>query len=689
MTRHAPWIVAPLCFGVHVALMAPDLTWFDGGELALAAGTMGVAHPPGEPAWTALAALVALIPLGSLPFRLAVLSAATVAGAAGLLTALVGRIAARWFDGEGTIAGPIAGLCFGLGPAAVHQATRVELYGMMALLGVGAALLLERGGRRNVALAVLPLAVAGAVHHAMLVAALPGLVVLGLGRGRGSTKAALATASALVLPALGQFLWLPLRSAHAPPIDFGHPLDLHRTLWSVLARGYARSFHPVEGQLADNLAAHGAMLRLDLGDLGLGFAVLALGLALVRARRGALIAVLLVGVGILPTVLQGVFRVDNPDARGYLLGPWAVSCVGAGLGAAWALMQLRRRTEAARLVGLALVPLLVAPTLVRSLAVSDRADVQAPARLGNALLDEAPPGALVLPAGDSWAFPPLYARYWTGRRADLTVVPLHMLEPLTLDALARRGEPLATLDAPARARIDAAHRGLVAEATLAELLEAGVGPIVVNDAALPPELLRSRRPLGLLYALQAAEVEASQRRSPPPVPAGPDGLPATAAPPPSSRPTPSHSAEQALWRDTVRPLVDSPGFGRDGVAQDALSRRYASRAGWLRSQGFGAEALEGLERGAACAKDPWDTVHLWRHRLEQGQDPVGPQPALDARASAALELLFAGRLEEAGEAARSLLIEAPAHPWGLLAAERLYSLGLQVSPALAGPAAAD
>ena len=124
--------------------------------------------------------------------------AVTVAAAAGLLTALVQGTARQW-SVSASLAGAVAGLAFGLGPAAVHQATRVELYGFMALLGIGAALLLQRGGRRGVALAVLPLAVAGAVHHAMLVAALPGFVLLALGRGRGSLRAGVATAPHLAL----------------------------------------------------------------------------------------------------------------------------------------------------------------------------------------------------------------------------------------------------------------------------------------------------------------------------------------------------------------------------------------------------------------------------------------------------------------------------------------------------------
>lgn len=654
MNRPVAWGVAALCFAVHVLCMAPGLSWYDGGELSLAAGGMGVAHPPGEPAWTVVASLVALVPIGSLPLRLALLAAATVAGAAGLLTHLAVRLGQRWTGETHALAGIVTGLCFGLGPAAMHQATRVELYGMMALLGALAAVLLERGGRRGVALAVLPLAVAGAVHHAMLVAAIPGLVVFALGRGRGSLQAGAVTAALFVVPALGQFLWLPLRSMTDPTLDFGHPNSPERVLWSVLARGYARSFRPAEGQIADNLGAHLGMLRLDLGDLGLLVGGLALGLALLRQRRDGIAALLILVVGVLPTVLQGVFRPDNPDARGYLLAPWAVACLGAGLGALWISIQLRAKTSLARLVAPVLALVLVSTPARMGLETSDRSGLQAPDRLGAAALDEAPPGSLVLLAGDSWAFPPLYARYFERRRPDLTVVPLHMFEPLTVAQLRRRGAPLPALSDAAIARVDAGHRGLVGENTLAEVLRAGAPPLVVNDVALPPELLAARRPLGLLYALGGA------------------GDP---------------EAEERLWTRVVDPLRRTGGFARDTVGQDALSRRYASRAGWFRSRGAGEAAQLALTRASTLASDPWDTAHLWRHRFEQGDDPVGPRPQLDAQAAEALAILFAGDPDAAGARVRSLLQQAPAHPWGLLAAERLYSLGVAASPSLAGPTA--
>ena len=67
--------VAAVVFAACVFLGAPGVTWYDGGELVAGVSVLGVTHPPGQPAWMALAALAGLLPVGTLAFRLTLLSA--------------------------------------------------------------------------------------------------------------------------------------------------------------------------------------------------------------------------------------------------------------------------------------------------------------------------------------------------------------------------------------------------------------------------------------------------------------------------------------------------------------------------------------------------------------------------------------------------------------------------------------
>jgi len=654
----------PVVFGVTfcfcLLLAAPGLTWLDGGELALAAGSMGVAHPPGEPAWLVFAKLASLVPIGDLPFRLTVLSAVTVASAAGLLALVVAEAAGRMTRMPGAwvpVAGLISGLSFGLAPALVLQGVRPELYGLTIALGILSVRALQMGGRRGVALAVLPLAVAGAVHHAMLVAAIPGLVLLATGRGRGSIRTALLFAVLIVLPALGQFAWLPLRSMAHPPVDFGSPRTFDRVVHAVTAAGYTRSFHLQPGQLSANLWAHARIALIDLGPVALLLAALAARPAWRSKKRWALGALLLIAVGVLPTALQGLFREDNPDARGYLLGPIAVLAAGAGLGAADLLTRVRGRWPAvAPWLGAALVLAVLTHGLTTSLRTADHRGRTLPAEVGAALLDGAAPGSLVLLAGDSWAFPPLYLRYWEGRRPDLHVGVMHLLDRTALESMQARGVPV-----PSASEFRGAptNRQLIPEWILAGILRASPDlPIEVNEVWLPDLIRRRRKPAGLLHRLHG-----------PPTP-----------------PTVAEALEDRLWSETLEPAARSTGFPADTFGHGVLERRYAARAGFHRMAGHHDLAGTLYGRGSALQPNASALIQLMRWRWDEGMERQ-PYPPEAARALADAEtLMAAGRFAEASHQVRSVLSRHPIHPEGLLCAARLYSLGhAAAAPGAAGP----
>lgn len=663
MTRPLFGVVFGVTFVFCVLLAAPGLTWLDGAELSLAAGSMGVAHAPGEPAWLVFAKLATLVPIGDLPFRLTLLSATTVAAAAGMLAVVVADAASRMGRLPGPsvpVAGLIAGLCFGLAPATVLQGVRPELYGLTILLGILCVRALQMGGRSGVALAVVPLAVAGAVHHAMLVAALPGLFLLATGRGRGSMRAAVLVAVLIVLPALGQFAWLPLRSMAHPPVDFGSPRDFGRVVHAVTAAGYTRSFHLQPGQLGTNLLAHLRIALSDLGPAALLLALLAVRPAWRSKRTWLLGALLIIGIGVLPTALQGLFREDNPDARGYLLGPLAVLAAGAGLGAAHLLTRTRGRWPAvAPWLGAAMVLTVATYGGTASLRSADHSGRTLPSVVGNAVLDGATPGALLLLAGDSWAFPPLYLRYWEGRRPDVHVATMHLLDRTALTSLHERGVPVPTPDevtGPAPS-----NRQLLPEWAVAAILRSRPSvPVEINEVWLPADLRATRRPAGLLYRVgRTADVRPSQDPA---------------------------AVESRLWADVLEPALAEPGYPADTIGHGVLERRYAARAGFHRMAAEHDLAADLYRRGSAAQPDAGAFIQLMRWRSDQGMERA-PYPASAGRTLADAELLLhAGRFVEAEQAVRSVLAEHPIHPDALLLAERLYSLGhAAAAPAAAGP----
>lgn len=689
MTR-APWGIGAAAFVMYVVLGSPSTTWYDGGELALAASTLGVAHPPGEPAYLVLAALAALIPVGDVSFRLTLLSATTVAGSVAVVTILAERLSSALgvSPGAATWAGIAAGVTLAVCPLVALQAVRPELYGLTLLGGLLGVLGLSVGGRRGVALAVLPLAVIGAVHHAILVAALPALALAALLRGRRAFSAGLITAAALVLPALGQFAWLPIRSFTNPPIDFGTPRTLGRIIWSVTGSGYARSFTGIDLSIVrSNLLGHAELFAQGFGAAGLTLTALGF-LVLARQHwRWAGVALTLAACGVAPTALQGLFDVTNPDAAGYLVGVAALLASLSGLGIAVVidlLAKVIQGTGVARLVSIGLVLSAAAQPVMRTVATVDSSDLTGPSRFANAVLDSAPRGAVVLLSGDAWVFPALLARYREGRRPDVHVLGLHMLERDALAGLRARGLPIpepfpeVTIQA-----VRAIGQGGCCgpELLVSGLVAAGV-PVAVNEAFLAPAELDRRWPRGLLYDL---------------------GMPYRWAEA-SADIDSAVQAEDRLHADFVGRVASER--GRDRVLEGLLGRRYMARAGFFRSEGLERLASVALSRGSAASRDPWAMVHLHRFRLESAEAPIAPSdgsgripdgpwvtsvdpikavttalagaPADDLRALRGTLRLMHDDVPGAHDDISAVLRTRPDHPTALLAAERLFSLGRPV-----------
>ena len=118
-------IAVGLCL---VPFVQGQVSWFDGGELSAAAAGLGVAHPTGFPLLCVLGYAAQLLPLGSVPFKLALLCALAV----GATTALIHATAVA----NGARAWPAAlGALFFPGVSVVWlHGTVVEVYALNACL---------------------------------------------------------------------------------------------------------------------------------------------------------------------------------------------------------------------------------------------------------------------------------------------------------------------------------------------------------------------------------------------------------------------------------------------------------------------------------------------------------------------------------------------------------------------------
>ena len=131
--RHAPTIaVTVAAFGAARLALLPGVAFWDTGELQTVGPLLGTAHPTGFPTYVLLGwlASVVLQPFGEPAFRMNLLSALCLAGAAGLTVDLV-RVLTR-----STVLGVMAGLGMALTPIAWAVGTHAETHALHLLLVV-------------------------------------------------------------------------------------------------------------------------------------------------------------------------------------------------------------------------------------------------------------------------------------------------------------------------------------------------------------------------------------------------------------------------------------------------------------------------------------------------------------------------------------------------------------------------
>ncbi len=417
---------------------APGLYWLDSGELTAAGYQLGTAHPPGYPLHTLLCKLATLVPLGSIAFRVVLLSAAaaaaTVAGVFVLSVRLIRSI--RFAEAPravGWIGGVAGALLVALGHMFWRQATVAEVYSLAALAVAGSLLLLWRVLRtpdprwRLLTAFAAGLAALG-THPTYRVLVLPVLLggwLLALRRGARWARAAPA------LFALGALvvIYLVAVADRGRLPDWAHATSLG-ALWDhVMARRIREAdFGVLMFSLRPEVV--GLHLRQAWETILEPFVGIALPLAAVGAGR------LLIRPGT-PRIL-GIalcwgaagdfvysFWINPMGLRDLQCGITTVVCLGplAAVGlatvAAWISQRSARLVPA---VAIALAGIAVLPPTLDNLREKWRGAGYGAAAWSDAALVQAPPRAVVLTQSDDLSAGLLHAQAVEGARPDVLVL---------------------------------------------------------------------------------------------------------------------------------------------------------------------------------------------------------------------------------------------------------------------------
>lgn len=510
--------------GVAIALSAASPHWLDASELAAASFELGNAHPPGHPLAILVGKAMTLLPLGPIAFRVSLGSALALGVAALLLCFAIHRSGRLTWAALGLergalrpwVAWPVAAfgaLGLALGPAALYQGVRPEVYALNLALTVGmvhlAMRLLEHGRARDLLLAALVAGLGAGNHHLLTLATVPAVVLAwSVGArasfGRRARQAALALVAGLV--GLMVLAHLPARSTGAPEINWGAPHTLSRFGWTVSARLFVRT---AERSVAKEQGARvGAMAKSASEELGGGILLLSLAgavlLCLRRSSRWLLAVIVLAAGGSALGAFLGGFDPQNPDSQGYLLlclamlgllGAVVLSVALSFLGGAQGARPVISRLAVVAAFGAVVWPV---QGLAGALPRADLRRAEGAEVMAEALLDSAPNGALLLTSYYQTGFAIWAVRILGGARPDVDHVHRTFLgQPGYVENLLVRRPSLGPLFGGLRWPRDLGARRLGGELSRRAVL------FEPDDDTVGPDLLRDSEPWGALRRLRA------------------------------------------------------------------------------------------------------------------------------------------------------------------------------------------
>ncbi|MCS7169158.1 MAG: DUF2723 domain-containing protein, partial [Candidatus Kapabacteria bacterium] len=404
---------------VYIATLAPDVTYTDAGELAACCVTWGVAHPTGYPLFTLLGHLwTALIPFVPPIVALNALAALWTALSTLAFFGLCWETL-RYHDPplqprQRSIICALAALTYALARTVWEQATVIEVYSLHLLLLWLTAWAAFRA-RRTSSLRWLLLASylfgLGLTNHATMTLLAPALLwfFIPLFRQRQGASPWLCLAAA-ILP-LTLYLTLVLRSAAAPPLD-----------WGGVARGWTQLLYHVTGKQyqvwmftnpslwEQNAGLFFQLVPWQLGVVGIPVVLVGMWQTWrhLRPLWGWIMLVIVV-------CLVYALNYDIHDIAPYFLQAYGGMLLAAAAGAAWLWTRLPRLRW--------FLLLMPATNLIANWNSNDRSHDRSAAAYVQLIADIAAPNAIIISAQwDFWCSAFWYKQRVEGLRPDIALV---------------------------------------------------------------------------------------------------------------------------------------------------------------------------------------------------------------------------------------------------------------------------
>lgn len=440
------WLLAAflLPLTLHLATLAPSVTFYDSGEFITATQVLGSAHSPGYPLFLLFAKPFTWLPFGSIAFRVNLATACGAALACGSLFLLVRQLlsgmAISHDDRFSTFArnatALASSLLFATSPRLWLQTNHDKPYPLLAgMVALGFLFLLRwreeflAGSERPAwwyGVGLLTGLASGA--HQTIILLLPAWLLF---VAATEPRLLLRVRDLLLTAAFGLAggavqLYLPLRAVAQPVQNWGDPDSLSRFLWHVLRRGYPEEPHLRDLSLLLKQLA-GFSIPYEFGWIGLLF--LAAGLLACWQRQhpfviacgAALLGFWAVIVGFFNPRAESIFLTEEFYTPLYLL---AAALIAVGLHAvlSWGVRQSQQPERYGvqhKLLVLLFVLLLPAFQLFSNYKHNDQRSNYIAQDYAANTLRSLPEQAVLFTWGDSGAFPLWYLQTVERLREDV------------------------------------------------------------------------------------------------------------------------------------------------------------------------------------------------------------------------------------------------------------------------------
>ena len=448
---------------LYLVTLAPTLTWgfesraVDGGEFLATAKVLGIPHPTGYPTYVLLLkAFTTLVPVGDFAYRGNLLSALLASASVFVLYWVTLRfcraVEPNAPDGFAITAAALGGLTFAASPLFWSQAVVTEVYTLnalflAALLFIATDLALQGPSQtssevtsitRKLALFGLLLGLGLGNHVTLVVFAAP--LVYWIGSAIGWRRLASPWTFGALAAGLAVYVYLPIRSAQGPPINWGHADTIPGLVWMLTARPYQEYvFGVAAGTLVSRALEWTNLVFSQFNPLGLF-----LGLIGIRRLLSGEARFLASALAALALISVYAITYSTVDSEVLMIPAFLLFASWIGVGFFWIISSWipnaafkvggssdgrARVTPTVQVLVLSVLGLLLLPAVSVALnfGPQDLRNDRTAYVHASEIMDLVPDGSIVLSSRERSAFSLWYMRYVEMPGRDVAVIPAPLL----------------------------------------------------------------------------------------------------------------------------------------------------------------------------------------------------------------------------------------------------------------------